>query len=194
MTDLTLSPPTVVATTTPRVVARWLVTFAGFPLGGLLADLTVGPVDGLGPAVAGGLITGALLGAVQWWGLGRRRPAPSRWVAATALGLAAGLAVGAGATGFGTGLPDLLVLGATSGAAVGVLQAAVLRPTLGRVAYGWPVLLAAVWAIGWAVTTTVGVQVDQQFSVFGSSGAVVVVALTAVLPVLLHRATNGSAS
>jgi len=171
-------------TSTGRAVARWMVTFAGFPLGGLLTDLAVGPVDSPGRAALGGLLTGSVLGAVQVWGLGQHRPAPSRWILATAVGLAVGLLVGATAVDFGTGLSDLLVLGVVCGAAVGVLQALVLRPALGRRALLWPFVLAGVWATGWAVTTAVGVQVDQQFSVFGSSGALLVTALTAVLPVV----------
>jgi hypothetical protein len=45
-----------------------------------------------------------------------------------------------------------------------------------------------IWAIGWAVTTSIGVQVDEQFTVFGSAGAIVVTAITAILPVLTSRA------
>jgi hypothetical protein len=47
--------------------------------------------------------------------------------------------------------------------------------------------LPVVWALGWLVTTSIGVAVDQQFIVFGSSGALVVTALTAVLPLVLTR-------
>jgi hypothetical protein len=53
----------------------------------------------------------------------------------------------------------------------------------------WPPALAAIWAIGWAVTTFIGVHVDLQFTVFGSAGAIVVTALTAVLPLTLNRPT-----
>ena len=49
-----------------RVAARWMVTFFGFPLGGFLAELLVGPVDGIGAALIGGLLTGAVVGAAQW--------------------------------------------------------------------------------------------------------------------------------
>ncbi len=174
--------PDAAAATTTRAVARWMVTFAGFPLGGLLTDLAVGPVDSPGRAVLGGLLTGAVLGAVQAWGLGQHRPAPSRWILATAVGLTVGLLVGAASVDYGTELSDLLLLGALCGAAVGALQAVVLTPALGRRALGWPFALAGIWAIGWAVTTAAGVQVDQQFSVFGSSGALVVTALTARPP------------
>jgi hypothetical protein len=164
-----------------------MVTFVGFPLGGLTTDLLVGPIDRPVRALLGGLLTGAILGAVQAWGLGRNRPSPVRWVAATAVGLMAGLVAATLLVDFRTGLADLALQGAVCGAAVGTLQAVVLRPALGRWVLAWPVALAAIWAAGWAITTAAGIQVGQQFSVFGSSGAVVVTALTAVLPIVLDR-------
>ena len=93
---------------------------------------------------------------------------------------------------FRTGLADLAVQGAVCGAAVGILQAVVLRPLLGRRAVAWPVVLSAVWAAGWAITAAAGVQVDQQFAVFGASGAIVATALTAVLPILVNRSQEAS--
>ena len=93
---------------------------------------------------------------------------------------------------FRTGLADLAVQGAVCGAAVGTLQAVVLRPLLGRRALAWPVALSAVWAAGWTITAAAGVQVDQQFAVFGSSGAIVATALTAVLPILINRGKGAS--
>ena len=60
-------------------------------------------------------------------------------------------------------------------------------------AIGWPVYLASVWAVGWVVPALIGVQVEQQFTVFGSSGAVVVALLTSVLPLVLRRDRSGTA-
>jgi hypothetical protein len=163
-----------------------MITFAGFPLGGLAAMAFPGPIDSIGAALIGGLVTGAILGAVQAWGLGRRRPAPDLWIVATAVGLMIGLGVGAGAVDFRTSLGALAVQGATCGFAVGLAQALVLRPRLGRLAWAWPPALAAIWALGWTITTSIGVEVDEQFTVFGSAGALVVTALTAVLPILVN--------
>ena len=171
-----------------------MVSFLGFPAGGYAAYLLVGPVDGLAPAVLGGLLTGAVLGAVQVWALGPLRPRPGRWVAATALGLAAGLAVGGAAVGYETSLTALLVQGALSGLGVGAAQALVLWPHLGRAALAWPAALGAIWAIGWAVTSAVGVRVEDQFTVFGSSGALVVTALTALLPLVLASRSSARTS
>ncbi|MET0789565.1 MAG: hypothetical protein ABWY33_10010 [Cellulomonas sp.] len=193
MSHPTLTPAPTVSTSWRRTAGRWMVSFLGFPLGGYASFLLVGPVDGLVAALIGGLLTGAVLGAVQVWGFGATRPPALRWVVATALGLMVGLGVGAAAVGFATTLTALVVQGALSGLAVGVAQAVVLASRLGRTALAWPVWLGAVWATGWAVTSAFGIQVDDQFTVFGSSGALVVAALTAVLPVALKRtATSAS--
>ena len=179
--------PAVEAPTTGRTIARWAVSFVGFPLGGLAAMTLVGPVDSLASAVVGGLFTGAVLGAVQGWALRARSRSLAAWSAATAVGLGVGLAVGAAAVSYGTGLGDLVVQGAVSGAAVGIAQAVLLRRRLGALALAWPAYLAVVWALGWAITTSIGVEVDERFTVFGSSGAVVVAILTSVLPLVLAR-------
>lgn len=176
--------------TTARVVGRWAVSFVGFPLGGLAAVVAVGPVDGAPAAVAGGLLTGAVLGAVQGLALRLDRRSLLRWVAATAAGLALGLTAGATAVGFGTSSGDLAVQGAVSGLAVGGVQATVLFRRVRPLALVWPAWLAAVWALGWVVTTSIGVQVEDQFTVFGAAGALTVTLLTVVLPVLLARSAN----
>ena len=167
------------------LTVRWIVTFAGFPAGGFTAMLIVGRIDSVTAALAGGLITGLILGAAQAWGLGRLGPGAVRWIAATAAGLTAGLAIGAALVGFGTSLAALAVQGAVCGLVLGAAQAVVLRRDLGRIAFAWPAALAAIWALGWAVTYAAGIAVDEQFTVFGSSGAVVVTALTIVLPLAL---------
>ncbi len=184
----TASPPTATdRRPNSRVFLRWMVSFAGFPLGGVAAIALTGPVDNLTAALAGGLVTGAVLGAVQAWAMGPTRPNAVAWIAATALGLMAGLGLGAWLVDFETNLSALVLQGAVCGASVGAAQAVVLMPRVGTVALAWPLALTAIWAAGWAITTSIGVQVDEQFTVFGSAGAVVVTALTAVLPLHLNR-------
>jgi hypothetical protein len=170
-----------------RTLLRWMVSFAGYPLGGFAALLLTGPVDTLAAALTGGLVTGAVLGAVQVWAMGHARPRPVAWVSATSVGLATGLALGASLVHYRTGLADLIAQGAVTGLVVGAAQAAVLLPRLGRLTLAWPVAVSGAWATGWAVTTAGGIQVDEQFTVFGSSGAIVAAALTAVLPLALNR-------
>jgi len=161
---------------------RWLPTFLGFPAGGFAAELIAGPVDGVGPALLGGAITGAILGAVQWWGLGSEVPPARWWIAASSAALAGGLALGVGLVDYGTGTDDLAIQGAVCGLALGAAQGALLP---GRIGYLWPPALGALWALGWTVTAAIGVDVESQYTVFGSSGAVVVTILSAPLPVVL---------
>jgi hypothetical protein len=163
-----------------------MVSFVGFPLGGLTAMVLSGPVDSPTAAILGGLLTGSVLGAAQALALRFDRRKTLTWLLATAAGLAIGLTLGASVVAFRTGLGDLVVQGSISGLAVGTAQALVLARRTGRVAFLWPVHVAVAWSIGWAVTTSVGVQVEEQFTVFGAAGAVIVTLLTAVLPVLLH--------
>ncbi|GAA4769401.1 hypothetical protein [Actinomycetospora chibensis] len=197
MTDLHTASRVPVRTTTRRRTLAWLATFLGFPLGGLVAELA-GPVQGPVPALLGGLLTGAVLGAVQALGLrvgfGAPRVPVVTWTLATGVGLAAGLAVGADAVSYRVGLADLAIQGAVCGAAVGLAQALVLVRRLGAVAAAWPLLLGAAWALGWTVTTVIGVDVEAGYTVFGSSGALTVTALTLVLPAMLARRGDGMSS
>ena len=95
MSHSTTTPAPVNTTTSrPRLAGRWLVSFLGFPIGGYASYLLIGPVDSLIPSLLGGLLTGAVLGSLQVWALGRSRTSATRWVIATALGLMVGLGVG----------------------------------------------------------------------------------------------------
>jgi hypothetical protein len=170
-----------------RPAVRWLLTFAAFPLGSVAARAIAGPVDSTMSAVVGGFVNGAVIGAAQGWALRPVIDAWRRWALATAVGLMIGLGVAATAVDFGSSMSELAVQGAICGLAVGAAQAVVLVRHLGRLALAWPFVLAALWALGWTITTAVGVEVDDHFTSFGSSGAVTVTALTLVLPVLVAR-------
>ena len=170
-----------------RIVLRWMVSFAGFPLGGFASIILTGPVNDLPAALAGGLITGTVLGAVQVWAMGAARPRPMAWVLATAVGLMAGLGLGAALVDYQTDIGALALQGAVCGAFVGAAQGVVLMPRLGSMAFAWPVALSGIWALGWSITTAAGIKVEDQFTVFGSAGAIVATLLTAVLPILLNR-------
>jgi hypothetical protein len=176
-----------------RLGLRWLVTFVGFPLGGLLSEL-VGPVDALTAAIAGGALTGLTIGAVQAWALRPERIPPGPWTAATAVGFAIGLGVGAAAVDYGTSMGDLALQGAICGLGVGFAQAAVLHERFRAAAFLWAPALAAIWALGWTITSAIGVDVERQYTVFGSSGAIVVTLITMVLPFTLARADVRSAT
>ena len=184
MSQLSTAPPAT-STNTARIVGRWMISFAGFPLGGFAALVLTDPVDSIANALVGGLITGAVLGAVQSWALRSDRRQLAAWTLATALGLAVGLTLGASLVDFGTSMGDLALQGAVTGAVVGLAQAVVLRPRTGPVAFVWPLYLAGAYALGWVVTTAGGIAVEEQFTTFGAFGAITVAFLTSVLPVFL---------
>jgi hypothetical protein len=177
--------PTNRTPTTARVIGRWMVSFVGFPLGGLAALILTDPVDSISNAVVGGLITGVVLGAAQAWALRLNRRPFLAWTLATTLGLAAGLALGASLVDFGTAIGDLALQGAVTGALVGLAQAAALWPRTEFLAVVWPLYLAGAYALGWVITTAGGIAVEEQFTTFGAFGAITATFLTAVLPVLL---------
>jgi len=170
----------------PQTALLWMPTFLGFPAGGFVAEV-VGRIDSPAPAIAGGAITGAILGFAQWLGMRRTGPSPIAWVIATAAGFAAGLGIGAAAAGYQTNIGALATQGAICGGVVGVAQAAVLYRQLGRIVLGWPLLLAGSWALGWTITASAGIDVDAQYTSFGASGALAVTALTSILPIELAR-------
>jgi hypothetical protein len=165
---------------------RWLPTFLGFPVGGLIAMAVPGPVTSLTNGLIGGAVAGAVLGAAQWLALRGRLSKIEWWIPATAIGQAVGLATGAALVGYRTGLQDLAIQGAITGIGVGVLQALVLRPHVATW-FWWAIAMPPLWALGWIVTTLGGVQVDQHFTNFGALGAITFAVLSGLLLVqLLH--------
>ena len=157
----------------------WTAGFVSFPIAGVAAGLIVGRVDDPLAALLAGLVTGAVIGAGQWLA-SRGRLSPVRWIPATALGMGAGLLLGAATVGFGTTLADLAVMGGLTGLVLGVAQTLAL-PSRTRYRWVWAVAVALLWALGWTLTTLVGVAVEEQFSVFGAAGAVTFSALSGVL-------------
>lgn len=170
-----------------RLWLRWLPTFVGFIAGGALALAVTGPVTTLTAAIAGGALAGAVIGAGQVIALRGRLPNIAWWIPATAIGQAVGLAAGAALVGYQTGLQDLAIQGAITGLAIGILQALVLRPYVAKWIW-WAVAMPPLWALGWIITTAVGVGVDQHFTNFGASGAIVITILSGLLLVQLFRA------
>ena len=157
----------------------WLVTALAFPPAGYIAHQLFGRVDGVGAALLSGVLTGALIGLAQWALLRRRGGSPG-WIVATAAGFGVGLAAGAALVDYETSLGALVVMGAVCGVAVGLAQAASFAP-LRRHALSWTAATGGLWAIGWAVTTGAGIKVEDQWPVFGISGALVVAVLQSVL-------------
>jgi len=167
----------------------WTAGFLAFPIAGVAGRVVAGPVDSPTAALVAGLVTGALIGAGQCFvSRGRLRLVP--WVLATALGMGLGLLLGATAVGFQTSLADVAVMGALTGAALGVAQAVAL-PARTRRRWLWAVAMPPLWALGWMVTTLAGIPVEEQVTIFGASGAVTFSALSGLLlyGLLLPRPT-----
>lgn len=162
-----------------RHLLRWTAGFVAFPIAGLVGRALAGPVDDVAAAALGGAATGLVLGIGQVLagGWGRRA---WRWVPASAVGAAVGLAAGAAAVGYRTGLADLALMGALTGAALGLAQALVLPVDL-RPRWAWALATGPLWALGWTVTALVGVDVAARYTVFGSTGAIVVCVLSGLL-------------
>jgi hypothetical protein len=170
-----------------RFFLWWMLAFLGFPLGGLLALVVVGSMEGLVSGALGGALAGAVIGAAQWLVLRRYLRVGPEWVLATALGVAIGDGLGALLTGAGTGIGALLITGLVSGVAVGLLQWGVfLRGRLLRASL-WAPVVAIAWPVGWTVTWAFGIDVERGYFVFGASGALVFAALTGLAMLLMLR-------
>jgi hypothetical protein len=148
----------------------WAVAFLGFPLGGTAAAVLVGAITTPLTGALGGALTGSVIGATQWLVLRRRLPLTPAWIAATALGMGVGLALSIALLGTDTASSTLPLRGLITGAGIGAAQYLLLRGTIRR-APVWAPVVALSWAVGWLVTRAVGVDLALQWSVFGSSGA-----------------------
>jgi hypothetical protein len=146
----------------------------------------VGNIDSASAAVLGGLVGGVVLGGLQVVIGGIDPMDRARWISATALGLATGLGVGASAVGYQTDTASLAVMGAISGAFVGLAQAASIpmRP-IDRVL--WAVTTPALWAGGWLISSQVIVDAERQHAIFGSSAALMVAGVSGILHVTRQR-------
>ncbi|MGH3748957.1 MAG: hypothetical protein ACRDT8_16340 [Micromonosporaceae bacterium] len=173
----------------------WLwpvAVLVGFPIGGYVADLVVDGVDSVGAALAAGLISGAIIGTAEWFVL--RRWVSWLWIAATAAGMALGLAAGAALASYGIDREDLVLIGAATGVGVGVSQALVLARRRIPGAFWWAVANPPAWALGWFVTSyVITTNVDERFPNFGASGALAFGLLTWLLLAVLFRAATPQA-
>jgi hypothetical protein len=169
---------------------RWLAVAPAFPLSALIGWAVGGPVDAVDAALIGGALTGAGLGAVQWWAADGAFGRAATWIAASAVGYGVGLAAGAALVGHDTELGDLAVMGLVSGAVLGAVQGLVLaRQGRRRLAVPWALAMPVLFALGWCASTAIGVDVENQYTVFGTAGAVLFMLLSGLL---LARATAAS--
>jgi hypothetical protein len=181
-----LQVPSALAGAVRRLRWAWpLAIVIGIPIGGYAANIIVGKIDSVGAALVGGLIAGAIIGAAQWLAL--RSLVPWLWVAATSVGMAAGLTAGAALVDYGIGRGDLALMGAVTGLAVGGVQAFLLARR-GSGALWWVLVNPPAWALAWFVTTfVIARNVKEHFAVFGASGALVFALLTWLVLTFLFR-------
>jgi hypothetical protein len=165
----------------------WMLAFLGFPVGGLLALVLVGSVEGVASGALGGALAGAMIGAAQWLVLRRYLRVGPEWFLATALGVAIGDALGALLTGAGTGIGALFITGLATGVAVGLLQWGLFLRGRLLVASLWVPVVAIAWPLGWIVTWATGIDVERGYYVFGASGALVFAAITGLALLLMLR-------
>jgi hypothetical protein len=169
----------------------WTAGFLAFPIAGLAGAAVAGRVDSPLAALSGGAVTGLVLGAGQTLA-SRGRLDLRTWVPATALGMGLGLLLGAAIVGYDTSLGDLVLMGALTGLVLGPAQALAL-PRGTRLRWTWAAAVPALWALGWTATTLGGIQVEEQFTIYGAYGAITFSALSGLLLLRLlpdHRAVR----
>jgi len=161
---------------------RWVSVAVAFPVAGYIGWKVGGRVDAVDAALVGGALTGAGLGAVEWWAAKGVLGRPAAWIGASAVGYAGGLAAGAALVGYDTDLGALALMGLLSGAALGAAQGLVLvRQGRRALALPWAVAMPVLFALGWSVASVTGISVDDQFTVFGAGGAVLFMLLSGLL-------------
>jgi hypothetical protein len=161
---------------------RWVAVWLAFPVAGYIGWQVGGRVDAVDAALVGGALTGAGLGAVEWWAAKGALGRPGAWIAASAVGYAVGLAAGAALVGYDTDLGALALMGLVSGAALGAAQGLVLaRQGPRALALPWAAAMPVLFALGWSVASATGIGVDDQFTVFGAGGALLFMLLSGLL-------------
>jgi hypothetical protein len=160
----------------------WVAVGFAFPVAGLIAWKVGGRVDAVDAAVVGGALTGAGLSAVEWWAAKGALGSAAEWIGVSTVGYAGGLAAGAAIVGYETDLGSLAVMGLVSGGVLGGAQGLLLALKGRRVlALPWAVAMPVLFALGWCASTGIGVDVDDQFTVFGAAGAAVFTLLSGLL-------------
>jgi hypothetical protein len=151
---------------------RWVTVAIAFPIAGYIGWGLGGRVDAVDAALVGGALTGAGIGAVQWWAADSAIGRPAAWIAASTVGFAVGLAAGAALVGYDTDLGSLALMGVVTGAALGAAQGLVLAGDGRRdLAVPWGLAMPLLFGLGWCASTGIGVDVDNQFTVFGAAGS-----------------------
>lgn len=175
-----------------RNLLMWMLSFLVIPIAGYIGTFIVGRIDDLAAALIGGAFVGLAVGFVQAL-VSRRRLSLLTWTIASTIGMSVGVALGTLAVGYRTSLGALALAGLITGVTVGIAQALAL-PRETRFRWLWLPVTAALWPLAWTVTALAGIQVEQQFIIFGASGAVVYTLLAGLVLQLLIPAVGESAA
>jgi hypothetical protein len=160
---------------------RWLIAILAFPIGGFIGHLVGGPASTVPAALISGAIAGAIIGSGQGLALKLPSRALAAWVASTTVGLGLALAAVTAVIGQISTMTEAVMLGAVAGLLLGAGQAFVLRHEGVRRSWIWVPASAAAWALGWLVTSSVGVALATGWPVYGLSGAIVSQVSTGIL-------------
>ena len=162
------------------VALTWILAVVGFPIGGLLAQTIAGPASTVPAAILSGLIAGAIIGSAQALMLGLRSQSLAIWAGGTAVALAIALAGVTAAIGQIETSTEAIALGVVSGVLIGAAQTFVLMRIGVASSWVWIPVTAIAWAVGWLITSGVGVALAPGWPVYGLSGAVVSQVITGV--------------
>jgi hypothetical protein len=157
--------------------AKWIAVFLAYPVAGAFGRLIANPADGLVFAFVCAAVAGGILGAAQRLALGRH-VSPALWIGATAVGL--GMSFVIVQVAGGTTSAAAPVIGAVTGLGVGVAQSFVRSDRVPAAAI-WIPTMGIAWAVGWVVTTSIGVQAEAGWPVVGVSGALIAQILTGIV-------------
>jgi hypothetical protein len=162
------------------LIGRWMLAFLGFPIGGGLTYLIIGAVDDPLKGVLGGAIAGACIGGAQWLALRQSRPVAVTWIAASTVGLAAGIGLSTALLGTATDTTAITTRAAITGVIFGAAQAYILQRK-GGTSLLWAIAVALAYTIAWPVTgLVIKDNVQMGFVVFGSSGAILFQLITLI--------------
>jgi uncharacterized membrane protein YhdT len=164
----------------PYGAIAWIVAFLGFPVGGLAALSLIGALENPLEGLIGGAAAGAVLGLTQWLALRLRTPLTPLWIAASSIGLGVGVGLSVALFGADRSAQANALRAPLTGLIWGAAQWVFLQRSAAHAAW-WIPTVALAYLIGWVVTAAViGESLEQGFTVFGASGAVIFQIITGV--------------
>lgn len=160
---------------------RWIVALVAFPLGGYIGFVVGGPAASAPAAAISGLVAGTFIGLGQGVALKLPPQHLAVWTVGTAVGLSVALGGMTAVIGQISTSAEAVAVGAVSGLLISAAQAAFLAH--GRVSNAaiWVSASTVAWAVGWFVTTGIGVSTATGWPVYGLSGALASQVITAVV-------------